>query len=267
MRSSTTIRCLTTGRHASSLRLFVAAIVVLAAGVGSLDALAQTSVAETARLRPNPEWANVVTPMTGEDLRAIPPITGPSGRDLPPGSGTAKQGREIFAQKCQMCHGPEGAGIPAPPPGAGTPATGAAGGSMASLWEGKGRPLWSKNPDGVPAFVGGLGPPWFQPFFNMIWNAVINAMPGYKSGTLTPDEAYSLVAFIFAKAEIIPQDMVLNRETLPKVKMPQRDNYIPANVDDVLDIKKRGCYKTFSICEPIEVPDGAFQPPPYSEWR
>jgi len=137
---------------------------------------------------------------------------------------------------------------------------------MASLWEGKGVPLWSKNRYGVPAFVGGLSRPWYNPYFNTVWNEIINAMPGFNGGTLTPDEAYSLIAFIFAKAEIIPQDAVMNKETLPKVKMPQRDNYLPTDLEILVDVKKRGCYKTFTICEPIAVPEGAFQPPPYSEW-
>jgi mono/diheme cytochrome c family protein len=35
---------------------------------------------------------------------------GPDGRGLPPGGGTAAQGAVIFAQKCEGCHGKDGAG-------------------------------------------------------------------------------------------------------------------------------------------------------------
>ncbi len=262
MRSLTTIRFLITGRHVGHSRFapFVATI-VLAASVGSVAALAQ------ARPQNAPEWANVLTPMTAEDLKALPPVAGTSGKDLPPGSGTAKQGAQIFAQKCTMCHGPDGEGTKAPPTGQGNTGMGFQGGGSPHLWEGKGRPLWSKNSYGVPAFAGGLSRVWYVPYFNMVWNAIVNGMPAYNGGSLTPDEAYSLIAFLFYKGELIPEDMVMNKDTLPKVKMPQRDNYIPADIQELADVKKRGCYKTFSICDPIEVPEGAFQPPPYSEWK
>src|SRR5215470_14944304 len=32
----------------------------------------------------------------------------PDGTGLPPGSGTPAQGATVYAQKCLMCHGPEG---------------------------------------------------------------------------------------------------------------------------------------------------------------
>src|SRR5260370_37195620 len=38
----------------------------------------------------------------------------PDGKDLPPGSGTAKQGAAIYAQKCSICHGTTGSEGPAP---------------------------------------------------------------------------------------------------------------------------------------------------------
>ena len=37
-----------------------------------------------------------------------------TGKELPPGSGTAKEGAPIFAQKCAACHGATGSGGPAP---------------------------------------------------------------------------------------------------------------------------------------------------------
>src|ERR1039457_312689 len=43
-----------------------------------------------------------------EDLRAFDVSIAPDGKGLPPGSGTAKEGAKIFAQKCARCHGPTG---------------------------------------------------------------------------------------------------------------------------------------------------------------
>lgn len=34
----------------------------------------------------------------------------PDGKGLPPGSGTAKQGKELFADNCAACHGDNGVG-------------------------------------------------------------------------------------------------------------------------------------------------------------
>src|SRR5678815_1011179 len=34
----------------------------------------------------------------------------PSGAGLPGGSGTARQGQQVYEQKCLSCHGPKGAG-------------------------------------------------------------------------------------------------------------------------------------------------------------
>src|SRR4051812_26482888 len=37
----------------------------------------------------------------------------PNGAGLPPGSGTARQGQQVYEQKCLACHGAKGAGKPA----------------------------------------------------------------------------------------------------------------------------------------------------------
>jgi cytochrome c len=44
--------------------------------------------------------------------------------------------------------------------------------------------------------------------------------------TLTDDEVYALSAYILALNKIIGEGEVMNAETLPKVQMPNRDNFI-----------------------------------------
>ncbi len=44
--------------------------------------------------------------------------------------------------------------------------------------------------------------------------------------TLTDDEVYALSAYILALNKIIGETDVMNAQTLPKVKMPNRDNFI-----------------------------------------
>jgi hypothetical protein len=41
-----------------------------------------------------------------------------------------------------------------------------------------------------------------------------------QRGTLTADEVYALTAYLLFINQVIPEDQVLDRESLPKVKMP-----------------------------------------------
>src|SRR5438132_14258303 len=52
----------------------------------------------------------VGTTPTEEEIKTRDIAISPDGKDLPPGSGTAKEGATIFAQKCAACHGPNGNG-------------------------------------------------------------------------------------------------------------------------------------------------------------
>ena len=52
------------------------------------------------------------------------------------------------------------------------------------------------------------------------------AMPWPQPKTLTDDEVYALTAYILALNKIIGENDVMNAETLPKVKMPNRDGFI-----------------------------------------
>src|SRR3989449_547628 len=45
---------------------------------------------------------------TDEEIRAWNIDVSPTGEGLPPGQGTARQGAQVFAAKCAMCHGPTG---------------------------------------------------------------------------------------------------------------------------------------------------------------
>jgi cytochrome c len=50
-------------------------------------------------------------------------------------------------------------------------------------------------------------------------------MPFLQEGTLKPDEVYALVAFLLYKNGVIQETDVLDAQSLPKVKMPNRDGY------------------------------------------
>ena len=120
---------------------------------------------------------------------------GPDGKGLPPGSGTFAQGAAIYAQKCEACHGKDGEG-----------------GSNAAL----------ANPPGKSDRNMAL----YVPNATTIFDFTRRAMPWPQPKSLSSDEVYALTAYILALNKIIGESDVMNAETLPKVKMPNRDGFI-----------------------------------------
>ena len=54
-------------------------------------------------------------------------------------------------------------------------------------------------------------------------------MPFDEPGSLTPDEVFSLVAFLLHKNDIIDEDVIIDKNSLPEVVMPARDRFVPDN--------------------------------------
>jgi hypothetical protein len=50
-------------------------------------------------------------------------------------------------------------------------------------------------------------------------------MPYNEPRTLSNDEVYALSAYILSLNKIVGDDAVMNAETLPKVKMPNAENF------------------------------------------
>ena len=51
-------------------------------------------------------------------------------------------------------------------------------------------------------------------------------MPYTQPRSLTDQEVYALTAYLLARNKLIGDNDVMNAQTLPKVKMPNRDNFI-----------------------------------------
>jgi mono/diheme cytochrome c family protein len=171
-----------------SLRL--AAIVLLLAS----PAFAQSS----------PNFGVGRTP-TAEEIRSLDISIGPTGEELPPGRGTAKEGAVLFEEKgCVGCHGEAGIGGPAPA-------------------------LKSKTGQDVPISRGESIferiLPLHAPLATTVWDFIHRAMPLGNEGTLTADEVYALTAYLLFLNQVIPEDEVLDKQSLPKVKMPHGDDY------------------------------------------
>jgi cytochrome c len=187
------------------MRFHFKLFVPLVAVVACIPAAAQT-----------PAYKNVGRTPTPAEIQALDTAISTDGKELPPGSGNAKTGARLFAGKCQACHGESQEGSAQAP----------------ALVGGKGT-LTSLHPKMT------AGSYW--PFATTIFDYIRRAMPRYQEGSLKVDEVYSLTAFILYRNDIIKEDDVIDATTLPKIKMPNRDGFIPQNLDEIHDWKKRGC--------------------------
>jgi len=126
----------------------------------------------------------------------------PDGEGLPEGSGTVSEGEAVYGVHCVSCHGQSGA-------------------------EGPydvlvGTEPWEDSPG--TRSIGG-----YWPYATTLYDFIRRAMPQLTPGILTPDETYAVIAYILNLNGIIPDDGVMNAETLPAVVMPARDRFV---VDD-----------------------------------
>ena len=66
----------------------------------------------------------------------------------------------------------------------------------------------------------------FWPVPTTLFDYIRRAMPWQAPKTLTDDEVYALVAYLFAANGLIGENEVMNAQTLARVKMPNRDGFI-----------------------------------------
>jgi cytochrome c len=126
----------------------------------------------------------------------------PDGQGLPPGSGTAGAGAPIYAARCQSCHGERGGGQP------------------------NDRLVGGQGTLAGPAPVRTIGSFW--PYATTVFDYVRRAMPYQQPHSLTNDEVYALTAYLLHLNGVIAEGEAMNAQTLPRVRMPNRDNFILA---------------------------------------
>ncbi len=138
---------------------------------------------------------------TAEEIKAWDITIGPQGRELPEGQGTAEEGLRVYTTQCEECHGAE--------------AKGADEGALVGGHE----TLATDKPKKTA--VG------YWPYATTLFDYIRRAMPFKRPGSMTDDQVYAVVAYLLALDKVIAQDEVVNRESLPKVQMPNRDGFIP----------------------------------------
>jgi mono/diheme cytochrome c family protein len=124
----------------------------------------------------------------------------PDGTGLPKGSGTPAQGALVYAEKCVACHGDNGKG-------------GLAGALVSD-----------RELAGISAAQKTIRNFW--PYSTTIFDFIRRAMPFQMPRSLTDDEVYALTAYILAENKLIGANDMMNAQTLPKVNMPNRENFI-----------------------------------------
>ncbi len=140
-------------------------------------------------------------PATADEVVKADISIPPSGEGLPQGSGSVAEGASVFAQKCQVCHGPNGAGTPS-----GDRLTGGIG------------TLASPNP------IKTVSSYW--PYATTLFDYIRRAMPVTNPQSLDNNEVYAVVAYILSIDGIVPKDATLDAQSLPKVQMPNRDGFV-----------------------------------------
>jgi len=172
-------------------------VVALAAAAPALATALAIALLGTA----SAQSPNLGKPISQEDLASWDISIGPDGAGLPPGSGSVAQGADLFAAKCQACHGEKGAGQP-----------------NDRLVGGQGTLA------GDRAAVKTVGSYW--PYATTLFDYIRRAMPLNRSKTLTNDEVYAAVAYLLNLNGVVADDAVMNAQTLPKVMMPNRDGFV-----------------------------------------
>ena len=139
-------------------------------------------------------------PLSEADLAAVDLIVDESGAALPAGSGNPTQGRLVFEQRCQSCHGITGEGT--------IPNTRLVGGDMHSV-------------DTPLRTVGS-----FWPHSTTLFDYVRRAMPADAPKSLSNDEVYQVTAYLLYLNGIIGEDTTVDASSLLAIEMPNADGFI-----------------------------------------
>jgi cytochrome c len=176
----------------STRKLLAATLLCVTLGAGAAPAQS-----------PSTTSPNLGRPIAEADVKDWDIAVLPNGVGLPAGQGTPQEGAKIYAEKCAACHGE------------------AARGGVAPIY---------------PALVGGA--PLtngietqktianYYAYATTIFDYIRRGMPYNAPRSLTDHEVYALTAYILSLNKLIGDNDTMDAQTLPKVKMPNRDNFI-----------------------------------------
>lgn len=124
----------------------------------------------------------------------------PDGEGLPKGQGNVEQGRAVYQQYCQICHGAEGQG------------------GNADELAGARHGLTDNPPDKT------IGTYW--PYATTIFDFTRRAMPLDRPGILNNDQVYAVTAYLLYLNHLVKPDAVISAQNLAKIEMPNKAGFI-----------------------------------------
>lgn len=139
-------------------------------------------------------------PVSEQQIAEVDYSVLPGGEGLPGGSGNALRGKAVYADNCLACHGEKGQD-----------------GINDRLAGGLGT-LQSDSP------VKTVGSFW--PYSTTLFDYIRRAMPYQTPGSLSNDDVYAATAYILYLNGIVAENDELDANTLPQVRMPNRDGFV-----------------------------------------
>jgi cytochrome c len=140
------------------------------------------------------------------DLVVVDYTIMPNGEGLPGGSGSAAEGAKVYQQNCLVCHG-----------------AGGKDGLNDALVGGHGSLMTDRPRKTVGSY-------W--PYATTLFDYVHRAMPYQAPGSLSDDDVYAVTAYILYLNDVVDENDRLDADTLPDVRMPNRDNFVWAYSPD-----------------------------------
>lgn len=138
-------------------------------------------------------------PATPQEIAGWDIDVRPDGKGLLRGRGSVADGQAIYDEKCASCHGTFGESN-----------------SYLQLAGGVGT-LASDQP--IRTTGSKLN------YATTLWDYINRAMPFNAPQTLKPDEVYALTAYVLNLNDILPADAIVDQDSLPKLRMPNRDGF------------------------------------------
>jgi mono/diheme cytochrome c family protein len=123
----------------------------------------------------------------------------PDGQGLPEGKGSVSEGDDVFQANCSQCHGTFGEG------------------TRYARLAGEGK-LTGDRPEQT------IGTYW--PYAVTLFDYINRAMPFPAPRSLNADQVYAITAFLLNMNNLVPDDFVADRNSLPKVKMPNEKGFV-----------------------------------------